>query len=186
MADKAPKLLARAQKSLDSGEPEAAVRFLRRASELTVEAATEDLLAEVEQSLGETERAVQAWRRGIAKSGGSDDSSNAERWLYIAQVQEGEEARGSYLEGIRLLQARAGTSSSASSQHAAYDPHDTNAKLLKTFCALAELYLTDLCFDPLAEQHCQDYLDQGEATTCDHDDAVLMQLFSRYSASVQR
>ena len=136
-----------------------------------------DHLAEVEMSLGETERASRAWIRAIEITGNPSDPANAERWLYIAQLQEGDASRQSYTQAISLLQARtrvdptggaaavssssSASSSSSSAAAAAGAESQTRAQLCTAFCALAELYLTDLCFEDDAERACQEALDEA-------------------------
>jgi len=146
-----PALMEEAQRFLDHGDPESAVQLLRRGADISKNTPDIfDLLAEVEMSIGETENAARAWMHVIEQSGNPDDISHAERWLYIAQLQEGEKSRESYLQGIKLLQARAQT-----------NPEQYQTQLCTAFCALAELYLTDLCFEENAEEACQTALDQA-------------------------
>lgn len=144
-------LMSEAQKCLDECcDAESAVKLLRRAAEISPNTPEVfDLLAEVEMALGESERASRAWMHTIQSSGNPDDITHAERWLYIAQLQQGIEARDSYLQGIKLLQARAQTQSEPTPQ------------LCSAFCALGELYLTDLCFEEGAETSCQEALDHA-------------------------
>jgi tetratricopeptide (TPR) repeat protein len=143
-------LMREAQKHLDECcDPEAAVELLRRAAQISPNSPDVfDLLAEVEMSLGECERASQAWMHIIESSGNPNDAAHAERWLYVAQLQEGIAARDSYLQGIRLLQARG-----QQEQH--------SQQICSAYCALAELYLTDLCYEDDAEASCQAALDQA-------------------------
>ena len=233
--------LAEVQSMMDSGDPERAAGFLRQvAGEPNATADVYDQLAEVEMSLGETEAAANAWMRAIELSGDPNDPGQAERWLYLAQLQEGDPARTSYLQGISLLQARrsgvvgsgsvtpASSSASSSSSSSSFsssssssrsnpgslstssavaaaakdigsgegsreglgagdgggrgggrgdagefgadapyedsdemDDSTIQAQLCTAYCALAELYLTDLCFEEDAEQSCQTALDQS-------------------------
>jgi predicted Zn-dependent protease len=144
---------------MDSSDPEAAILFLRRAAaHKAVTPAVCDMLAEVELSLGNAPEACEAWIRAIELAGAPDEPSQADRWLNIAQLQEGEESRQSYLQGIALLQARPGAAHAAAGKPA---EDSVQAKLCTAFSAVAELYLTDLCFEEGAEQACQAALDQA-------------------------
>jgi len=160
------KLCQHAQALLDSGDPESAVLFLRRAAgEVGVTPDVHDALADVEVSLGNTVEACKSWMRSIELSGDPHDHSQAERWLYIAQIQEGDESRRSYMQGIALLQARSDVARAADGDVAAavgeQEGSSVRSKLCTAFCALADLYLTDLCFEEGAEAACQAALDQA-------------------------
>ena len=164
MAANLQKLYARGSSLFEQGDPEAAVLFLRRASETDPSCtATLDLLAEVEMAIGEIERAQLCWNRGVELSGDPDSVENTERWLYIAQTQEGNAARNSYGRGIALLQKRLHLLNAESSESPSPDdensPDILQAKLCTAHCALADLYLTDLCFEDGAEEKCQIALD---------------------------
>lgn len=162
MATNSRKLYERGSTLFEQGDPETAVLFLRRASEMDpTSAATMDLLAEVEMSVGEAERAQRCWMRGIEISEDPDSVENTERWLYIAQMQEGDAARTSYMQGIALLNKRlqVPTTTSVSVLDDGDSPDVVRAKLCTAQCALADLYLTDLCFEDGAEEKCQAALD---------------------------
>jgi len=144
------------------------VLFLRRASETNPTSTTTlDLLAEVEMAIGEIERAQLCWNRGLELSGDPNSVENTERWLYIAQTQEGDAARASYEQGISLLRKRlqslkqleGAESTGPSSLVNESSPEIVRAKLCTAHCALADLYLTDLCFEDGAEEKCQVILD---------------------------
>lgn len=168
-------LVERAQAALDRSEPDAAVLFLRRAvdqSKMMEHAPAEvyDMLAEVEISIGETERAERAWLGGIERSGNSSHPSNAERNLYIAQLKEGNDSRRCCQQGIEMLEIRLENMASSGQMAGASVPDPTleadsvhllQQKLCAAYCALADLYLTDLCFEESAEQMCQESLDKA-------------------------
>ena len=156
-AGKTERLLAHAQSLVDSGDPENAALFLRRAVEHDPSAPKiYDLLGEVEMSLGNEEEACRAWMRAIESSGDPNEPCNAERWMYLAQTQEGDASRQSYLQGIALLSARLGIQPAHADKSSEGNAEDTTkGKLCVAYCALAELYLTDLCFEDTAEQACQ-------------------------------
>ena len=158
------KLLERAQAALDGGEPEAAVLFLRKASDNPqAESSVFDLLAEVEMSIGETDRAARAWLHTIEQSGNPDDPAHAERYLYLGQLQEGTQSRDSHVRGITLLESRVRSceTTSCTPSNEESNPEVIKGQLCRACCALAELYLTDLCFEDSAERHCQEAFDKA-------------------------
>uniref|UniRef100_A0A7S2CWS8 Uncharacterized protein n=1 Tax=Octactis speculum TaxID=3111310 RepID=A0A7S2CWS8_9STRA len=155
-------LMDRAQKAIDVCEPELAVRFMRRASEAAPEdASILDQLAEVEMGVGETERAGRAWMRAIEVSGNPDHDANAERWLYVAQLREGNGARESYEHGLRLLTARLQAMQASMVHEEGSSESDIRAQMCTAYCAVAELYLTDLCLEESAEEACQNALNKA-------------------------
>lgn len=161
--------------AIDRGELEGAAKILRKvAAERDVPAHILDKLAEVEMSLGEIPSAAKAWMSAIEASCDPCDPENAERCLYLAQLQEGDTARHSYLQGIEMLHVRLSCQTSSDISTKKYGPSDEirsetsvdfdsiiKAQLCTAYCALAELYLTDLCFELDAERSCQTALDQS-------------------------
>ena len=113
-------------------------------------------------------------------------NTGANKWLYLAQLQEREEALQSFTKGIELLQAElesrkvrvalyliinAQTYSSSNlmryylqSQGLGQDEESTAIlnQLCSAYCSIAELYLTDLCYEENAENHCQDALTDAQ------------------------
>lgn len=71
-----------------------------------------------------------------------------QKYVALAQLEEGCLARDLYLEACRVLAA-------------ATDSTVVRRQLAEIYCSLAELYMTDLCDEEDAEKHCQDYLDRA-------------------------
>lgn len=100
--------------------------------------------------------------------------------LYIGQLQEGEDALAAYQQGIGCLQLalekdgigmvqddngkdkngkdKNGEENSANPKTVAAE---TRRQLAAAYCSVAEVYLTDLCFEPNAEQECESTLDRA-------------------------
>lgn len=95
-------------------------------------------------------------------------------YLYIGQLSEGSEALEVYRQGLDCLrQALAMREETASTPATTIvddddkDPQtlllDTRRQLAAAYCSTAELYLTDLCFEPNAETECQSLIDPSLA-----------------------
>ena len=164
-----------ARAALDRLEPEMAADMARRAvgaSAATRDAAAaaegQELLAEALTALGEREGAAAAWRSSIAAAElvapAAATVPQAERWLYLAQLLGGREALEAFEHGAEMLDACAGSSSSAPSSAAAAAAapaadaaasSSVDAQRIGARCALAELWMTDLCDEDEAEARCE-------------------------------
>ena len=78
------------------------------------------------------------------------------KFLSLAQLLQGREAADCYSKAVELLTAEAEASPAAAV--AAPDGPSAARRLSCAFCALAELYMTDLCDEPDAETLCRNYV----------------------------
>mmetsp|Transcript_28194 Transcript_28194/g.38778 ORF Transcript_28194/g.38778 Transcript_28194/m.38778 type:complete len:378 (-) Transcript_28194:42-1175(-) len=74
-------------------------------------------------------------------------TENPFKWLFLAQLQSGETALASYTTGIQILTAN------LEEQNDRVDV--VKQQIAKAYCGIAELYLTDLCYEEAAEQSCE-------------------------------
>jgi tetratricopeptide (TPR) repeat protein len=89
--------------------------------------------------------------------------------LYIGQLSEGKDGLGVYRQGIEYLQqalARREQAVSSDEMHEeeegpALALEETRKQLAQAYCTVAELYLTDLCFEDNAERECESYISQA-------------------------
>jgi tetratricopeptide (TPR) repeat protein len=98
--------------------------------------------------LGRLDEAAAAFRRAVEV----DAQGSALPYLHLAQLSEGVEARAYYETAVAVLRRQREAASPA-------DREESDASLLGALCALAELHLTDLCYEPDAEARCEAYLD---------------------------
>jgi tetratricopeptide (TPR) repeat protein len=151
-------LIEQARHAQDSLQPDLAVQFYQRALQTAPD--NTDLLdeaADLMLQLGMVEEA----RAALAHSIELSPDSNASRWLYMAQLHEGEEALQLYIKALELLLRDI----SAAQELDAERLHDEtlHAEQLQWLrgqyctgcCAVAELYMTDLCFADDAETQAQ-------------------------------
>lgn len=92
----------------------------------------------------------------------------ASKWLYLGQMEEGWQALQHFSKGAELLKAeltarRQGQGQGAQAQEGGLVLDDETFaimnQLVSAQCSIAELYLTDLCFEEDAETRCQAALD---------------------------
>ncbi|ORZ40080.1 hypothetical protein BCR44DRAFT_35705 [Catenaria anguillulae PL171] len=85
------------------------------------------------------------------------DSSNPSVELYLGQLSGGHAAVASFRHAVTLLESQLAT---AATQEAA---DDMRAKAVDALCSIAEIYMTDLCFEPDAPDTCLSVLAQASA-----------------------
>lgn len=138
---------------LDQLEPQRALEACRAAVALdNGSLAALDALAEAALACGEAEEAKQALSRSVELS----PSGGAGRYMYLGQLSDGADALAWFAKGIAglrdALAAIDQTSGSRDELHEAWI-EATNA-LAVGLCSVAEIYLTDACDEPDAEQTC--------------------------------
>lgn len=92
---------------------------------------------------GEAERAERLLRRSVELA----PDAGAEKHLYLAQLSEGAEALAHYEHGAKVLQGLQGP--------------EAARQLARAQAAIAELFMTDLCDLPEAEERCEAALAAG-------------------------
>lgn len=149
-------LVAQAEGALSSMQLENALGYYEQA--LSIDAsncAVMDSLADLYLSLGESSRAYELLVRSIQVS----PESNPAKYMYLAQLQQGEEALTSYYQALHFLTMDRERKEDADAVLV------IDKQLIKSYCGIAELYLTDLCYDENAEQQCESVI--GKALEID-------------------
>ena len=96
------------------------------------------MLAEVLLQIGETTEAFSLLQKSISLQ----PESNPSKWCYVAQLQESFEALSSYQKAIEIATVMLQSSSSV---NGAEDQKSYQKLIAKTYCSIADLYMTDLC-----------------------------------------
>jgi tetratricopeptide (TPR) repeat protein len=93
-------------------------------------------------------------------------------YLYTGQLSMGQEALNAYQKGVQSLEACL-TLVQDNSIAAEQDSDDTEKilkqKLSRAYCTIAELFLTDLCYEDNAETECESYLERALQIKDDKD-----------------
>jgi tetratricopeptide (TPR) repeat protein len=131
-------------------EPELAAKFFSAALKLSPsDTNIMDALADVLIQLGDADGAMEL----LSNSTQMAPSENPVKWLYLAQLKEGEDSLLCYRTAIGMLQ-----DSLLRAEGVGAAPADADVlkkQICRAYCSIAELYLTDLCYDDGAEASCE-------------------------------
>ncbi|RHY08384.1 hypothetical protein DYB28_004008 [Aphanomyces astaci] len=134
----AAQLLERAETLVDQLQPELAIKFFQKAAALEPNnSEIYDAIGELATEIGDPHTALQAFLKSIDVA----PKHNPGKYLYAAQLVQGEESEKFALQGIAHM--------SASLAHV--PDHLDESKLLKkqicdAYCSLGELYMSDLWY----------------------------------------
>ncbi|ELU00614.1 hypothetical protein CAPTEDRAFT_225563 [Capitella teleta] len=156
-------LMDKVDEYVDSFEFEIAQRFCQKALEMEpnnirVIETSGTLLLE----LGDLENAKRCFCRAIEL----EPARGHSKYMYMGQISTGMDAINCFLVGIKLMreqleqQAEQGSEGAAASA-AAEAGQPTPADISKAHCNIAEIYLTDACFEPNAEEECRKNLEEA-------------------------
>jgi len=143
-------------------EYDVAIKFCQRI--LEQDAANSEahaLLVHIFVDSGRVEEARQALTHWLALKDVGEEVV-IQRWLFVAQLGEGREAVKAYEHAIALLKGR---------------------ELCSVHCAIAELFLTDLCFEDDAEEQCEVHLQAALAISPEDAEALQLLASTRLSQS---
>ena len=148
-----------AEHAMNVQDPLQAILLYSKALELP-DADRSSLLAqraEVKVSISDQEGACQDFQAALEHLNEDDDAAQiASLNLYIGQLSEGTSALDCYQKGIQALHRSMEIEQSGDS-----NPDETRKQLAAAYCNVAELYMTDLCFDDNAEQECESHIAQA-------------------------
>ncbi|KAG0224987.1 hypothetical protein BGW41_004856 [Actinomortierella wolfii] len=149
-------LLAQAQQAVDSFEFELAHQFATRA--LSMEPNNVDALeaaGSIELELGLYQEAQDHFLKCVELQ----PNNGFSKYMYLGQMSEQLEAIKYFQRGVDLMMA----------ERQAMKPDLTTGsdywilsnKISSALCSMTDIYLTDCCFEPDAEQKCEQYLGQA-------------------------
>jgi tetratricopeptide (TPR) repeat protein len=130
-----------------------------------------DALGELLLNTGDGERAYALFERSAKLA----PDMGATKWLYLGQLSEGWQSLQHFSKGAELLQEELGARritpclrepDRKEGEEVGGKGMDDEAfailnQLVSTHCSIADLYLTDLCFEEDAEARCQAALDEA-------------------------
>ncbi|RHY33722.1 hypothetical protein DYB32_001464 [Aphanomyces invadans] len=149
----AAQLLERAETLVDQLQPELAIKFFQKASALEPNnSEIYDAIGELATEIGDPQTALDAFLKSIQVA----PKHNPGKYLYAAQLVQGEESEKFALQGIAIM----------TELLANVPAHLDESKLLKkqicdAYCSLTELYMSDLCDADDAEAKCEHYLQEA-------------------------
>ena len=134
--------------ALSTMEPELAISFLKRALSMDPDNVSYmDVYSEACIQLGESDEALTALTKATNIS---DDSYY--RWLTLAQLQEGMESLSSFKKGIALMVCKLEDRNALNEN----ETKKLRSQMSQAYAGIADLYMTDLCFEENAEMLCEE------------------------------
>jgi tetratricopeptide (TPR) repeat protein len=104
-----------------------------------------DMLGGIYVDNADPGRAVAAFKKSIQLA----PTQNYEKYMQMGQLMGGTEALSYFSQGLQLLHTL------KQQKKNEQDVTEINKSIASGCCAIAELYMTDLCFEPNAEQECE-------------------------------
>ncbi|BGP44695.1 hypothetical protein JCM10450v2_000509 [Rhodotorula kratochvilovae] len=151
-----------------------------------------EILGTIELELSEIDEAREHFALSIQLASSLADPSPAPH-LYLAQIsQTPQESLAHFGAALAILQdklaameqAKLGGDGGAGAQEDAEDEGEIRRSASRALVGMTELYLTDLCFEPEAEQNCEKYL--AQAAEIDPTDPEVYQTLASVRLSQQR
>ncbi|KAI8330045.1 hypothetical protein BC941DRAFT_475808 [Chlamydoabsidia padenii] len=166
-------LLPRIQENIDAMDYPMAYAFCEKALAL----APNDIrvlepLGQVEIELEKFAEARQHFLQAIQLQ----PDTGYSKYMYLGQLSVEKEAIAAFQKGVDLMMA----------ERQSNDQEDLllAQKIATALCSMTEIYLTDCCFEPEAEQKCEEYLHQAQQV--DPTNAEVYQLLASVRLSQQR
>lgn len=147
-----------AEEKLIESDAESAVTILTEALSIDPTNATIlALLSEAHQMLGDLSSALEY----LQASCQAEPNSNPDRFLALAQMLGGEEALQAVKKGIKMLERDLQSISQSDDQTKTQSVDEMKHTLSAAYIAAAELYTTDCCDLPEAQQECERSINQA-------------------------
>ncbi|KAK3741305.1 hypothetical protein RRG08_034350 [Elysia crispata] len=173
------KLLDKAEQLIDEFNYELAQKFCQRALEMEPDnvralETSSSLLLE----LGDMESAKHCLGRAVQVC----PEIGFSKYMTLGQLMEGATAVQCYQKGVEMMLAEKEKKQEEEVAAACSDDRPvTDRDISSAYCAIAELYLTDLCFEESAEEKCKDFVEK--AIAADSENAEAFQLKANFLMS---
>ncbi|KAL8286259.1 hypothetical protein RQP46_004747 [Phenoliferia psychrophenolica] len=150
-----------------------------------------EILGTVELELGELDQAREHFLMSIKHAATVPDPSPAPH-LYLAQLSTPEESLVHFSNALAIIQeklaaierTKLGGDGGAGTSDELEEEGDLRRSASRALVGMTELYLTDLCYDPEAEQNCEKHL--ALATSIDPSDPEVYQTLASVRLSQER
>ncbi|KAI7854637.1 hypothetical protein BDC45DRAFT_507776 [Circinella umbellata] len=169
-------LIPRIQQNIDSMEYPMAYAFCNKALEL--EPQNPDLLEVTGQVEMELEKFAEA-RQHMLNAIQQKPDSGYSKYMYLGQLSIEKEAIEAFEKGVNIMVDERRKLANDSEE-----ARDLSSKIASALCSMTEIYLTDCCFEPEAEQKCEEYLLQAQQT--DPENSEVYQLLASVRLSQAR
>ncbi|GFR79364.1 TPR repeat-containing protein YDR161W [Elysia marginata] len=173
------KLLDKAEQLIDEFNYELAQKFCQRALEMEPDNVRAlETSASLLLELGDIESAKHCLGRAVEVC----PETGFNKYMTLGQLMEGATAVQCYQKGVELMLSEKEKQHAEEVAAACSDDRPvTDRDISSAYCAIAELYLTDLCFDEVAEEKCKDFVEK--AIVADSENAEAFQLKANFLMS---
>jgi tetratricopeptide (TPR) repeat protein len=163
-------LVEKGNEAIANFQPELAIKFFRKAHEMaSTDTNIMDALADALIQTGDHEEAKQL----LVLSTSLAPLINPYKWCYLAQLLSGHEALQTYQKAIEILtDCGLQLSNNNNNNNDKTDFKSNQKQVAKCYCSIAELHLTDLCFENDAEIICENSLKKSLEIDTDNIDAL--------------
>ena len=148
-------LINKIEEYLDCFEFDLAVKFCEKAISIAPDnLRVIETAGSVYAETGDLEKSKECFTKAVELN--PDDGH--EKYMYLGQISSGDEAKGWYLKGLEIMKGVLGNN--VSENVASANPNKsipTSTDISNAYCALAEIFMTDSCFDDDAERECEKY-----------------------------
>ncbi|KAL0481534.1 TPR repeat-containing protein [Acrasis kona] len=127
-----------------------------------------DLLGDVYVENADQGRATMTFKKSIKIA----PDNNFNKYMQMGQLSDGKEALQYFNKGLQILQSI----KQSATKPIDYDESAINKHIASGCCAVAELFMTDLCFEANAEQECEKALMAGLREDNDNNSQLLQTL----------
>eukprot|EP00112_Aurelia_sp_Birch-Aquarium-sp1_P011768 Seg2476.1 transcript_id=Seg2476.1/GoldUCD/mRNA.D3Y31 product="putative assembly chaperone of rpl4" protein_id=Seg2476.1/GoldUCD/D3Y31 len=166
-------LIDKIEEYLDCFEFDLAVKFCEKAisiapENLKVIETAGSVYAEIE----DYEKSKECFTKAVELS----PDEGHEKYMYLGQISSGDMAKGWYLKGIEIMKGVVGTDDDAEKVASATASKSlpTGTDISNAYCALAEIFMTDSCFDDDAEKECEKYCKEAISWNSKNIDAYIV------------
>jgi len=163
-------LLDKAEQLIDEFNYELAQKFCQRALEQEPDNVRAlETSASLLLELGNAESAKHCLGRAVEIC----PDSGFTKYMTLGQLMEGATAVQCYQKGIELMLKEKHEKEEQEVAAACSDDRPvTDRDISSAYCAIAEIYLTDCCFDESAEEKCKEYVDKAVAADMENPEAL--------------
>ncbi|XP_068179473.1 uncharacterized protein si:dkey-12j5.1 isoform X2 [Antennarius striatus] len=180
-------LLEKTEECMDTFDFEMAGLFCQRALDIeSNNLQALDMLGHIYSELGDTQKAKGVFVRAMELSPDEGHS----KYMYLGQIHTGQEAVDYYTKGVQVLLSALDKQAKTSAQVGAAapskeDPGLPTAKDVSVaYCAIAEIYLSDLCMEEKAADKCRESIER--ALQYHYDNPEALQLMASYLFSMEK
>ncbi|XP_071820950.1 uncharacterized protein [Apostichopus japonicus] len=151
--------LAKALESIDTFNFDQAKKFCKKAIELDPRNLKAlELYGDILAEEGEIEKAMECFNKAIE----IEPNAGFAKYMYLGQLSEGLEAVKQYEKGVHIMEEeRDKHNKMQEDQASGGDCPVSNIEISQAYTSIAEIYLTDACFEDNAEQRCKECLDRA-------------------------